>query len=120
MVFKPAIIGRLERLSFTEGKRMSPYMIDSSAYSESVRIKLPTGFDVDEVPESSPTRTRIWEVQRQPMRLAVGIWCSRAALQLSRTLVPGGGVRIRAKFFWPNSSGRAVACCVGQEMKLFN
>lgn len=53
MVFKPAIIGRLERLTFTDGKRQHPYLIDETAYSESTRIKLPQGFAVDEVPESS-------------------------------------------------------------------
>lgn len=53
MVFKPAVIGRLERLSFTEGKRAHPFMINATAYSESVKIKLPEGFVVDEVPEAT-------------------------------------------------------------------
>lgn len=52
MVFKPAIIGRLDRLSFGDGTRMLPYMIDASFYSEESRIKLPQGFAVDEMPES--------------------------------------------------------------------
>jgi hypothetical protein len=52
MVFKPAIIGRLDRLSFGDGTRTLPYMIDSSFYSEESRIKLPSGFEVDEMPES--------------------------------------------------------------------
>ena len=51
MVFKPAIIGRLERLSFSEGKRFAPYQIDSTAYTENVKIKLPAGFTVDELPD---------------------------------------------------------------------
>jgi hypothetical protein len=51
MVFKPAIIGRLERLRFSEGKRFNPYMIDSTSYSENVKIKLPVGFAVDEIPD---------------------------------------------------------------------
>ena len=52
MVFRPAIVGRLDRLSFGDGKRTNPYSIDASAYSERVRIKLPDGFEVDEVPEA--------------------------------------------------------------------
>lgn len=52
MVFKPAIIGRLDRLSFGDGKRMSPYLIESSSYSERTKIKLPPGFSVDEIPET--------------------------------------------------------------------
>jgi hypothetical protein len=53
MVFKPAIISRLERLSFSEGKRMHPFLIDATSYSESVKIKLPSGFVVDELPEAT-------------------------------------------------------------------
>lgn len=57
MVFKPAIVGRLEGLSFNEGKRMNPYMLDATAYSENVRIKLPAGFVVDEMPEATKLGT---------------------------------------------------------------
>ncbi len=51
MVFKPAVIGRLDRYSFSDKKRFHPYLIDSSAYSESIKIKLPAGFEVDEMPD---------------------------------------------------------------------
>ncbi len=53
MVFKPAVIGRLERLRFADGKRMNPYMIEAMKYSERVRIKLPQGFAIDEVPQAT-------------------------------------------------------------------
>lgn len=52
MVFKPAVVGRLDRLSFGDGMRTHPYMIDASSYKENVRIKLPEGFDVDELPDA--------------------------------------------------------------------
>ncbi len=57
MVFKPAIVGRLDRLSFTEGKRFNPYNIDPTSYTENVKIKLPAGFTVDEIPESTKLET---------------------------------------------------------------
>ena len=57
MVFKPAIIGRLDRLSFTEGKRFNPYMIDATSYTENVKIKIPPGFAVDEMPEATKLET---------------------------------------------------------------
>ena len=57
MVFKPAIIGRLERLSFSEGKRFNPYEISSTAYSENVKIKIPAGFAVDEMPDAVKLET---------------------------------------------------------------
>ena len=57
MVFKPAIIGRLERLSLSEGRRLQPFIIDANAYSESVKIKIPAGFTVDEIPEAAKLET---------------------------------------------------------------
>ncbi len=52
MVFKPAVISRLGRLAVTEGRRTTPFVVDSTAYSEQVRIELPAGFSVDEVPDA--------------------------------------------------------------------
>ncbi|HEY2865906.1 MAG TPA: DUF3857 domain-containing protein [Pyrinomonadaceae bacterium] len=98
MVFKPAIISRLERLSFTEGKRMSPYMIDSSAYSESVRIKLPTGFDVDEVPDRVHLESPFGKYNAT-YEVSGGYLVFTRALQLSRTLVPAAEYDSVRNFF---------------------
>jgi hypothetical protein len=57
MVFKPTVIGRLESMGFSEGKRMNPYMIDSRSYSEQVKVKLPQGFSVDEMPDATQVET---------------------------------------------------------------
>ncbi|HEV2765800.1 MAG TPA: transglutaminase domain-containing protein, partial [Pyrinomonadaceae bacterium] len=54
IVFKPAVISHHERLFLTEEKRKHPIVLSSSAFSETVRVKLPEGFEVDEVPE--PTK----------------------------------------------------------------
>ena len=51
LVFKPAIVSRRESLSLTEAKRKHPIMIKATAYSESVNVKLPVGFVVDEMPD---------------------------------------------------------------------
>lgn len=57
MVFKPAIIDRLSHVSVTEGKRTLPVQIGEAAYSESVKIKLPAGFVVDEMPDATRVET---------------------------------------------------------------
>jgi Domain of Unknown Function with PDB structure (DUF3857)/Transglutaminase-like superfamily len=57
MVFKPAVIGRLDNLSFNDGQRLHPFVINSTAYSESIKIKIPAGFTVDEVPEATKLET---------------------------------------------------------------
>jgi hypothetical protein len=51
MVFKPAVVSRRSSLFLLETKRKHPVVLDSEAYNETVRIKLPEGFDVDEMPD---------------------------------------------------------------------
>src|SRR5262249_51195696 len=51
LVFKPAVVSRRESLSLTEQKRKHPVVLQSNAYSETVRVKLPAGFEVDEMPD---------------------------------------------------------------------
>lgn len=52
LVFKPAMVSRREALSLTSAKRQHPVVLTSNAYSETVRVKLPVGFDVDEMPDA--------------------------------------------------------------------
>ena len=51
LVFKPAIVSRLDGLALTAAARKHPVVLDSHAYTETVRVKLPEGFDVDEMPD---------------------------------------------------------------------
>jgi hypothetical protein len=51
LVFKPAIVSRRETLALTAGLRRQPVVLHSNAYTETVRVKLPAGFEVDELPD---------------------------------------------------------------------
>ncbi len=51
LVFKPAIVSRQESLSLTEATRKYPVVLDSRNFSETVRVKIPAGFEVDELPD---------------------------------------------------------------------
>jgi hypothetical protein len=53
LVFKPAIVSRREKLFLTEGKRKHPVVLDSQMYTEVVKVKLPEGFEVDELPDAA-------------------------------------------------------------------
>lgn len=98
MVFKPAVIGRLEKLSFTEGKRMHPYMMDAKAYSETVKVKLPLGFAVDEMPEPTKIETAFgqysaaYEVKGDTLIFA-------RSLKLNRSTVPADKYNTIMAFF---------------------
>jgi hypothetical protein len=52
LVFKPAIVSRSDSLELTEAKRKYPVVLKSHAFSETLRMKLPTGFDIDELPDA--------------------------------------------------------------------
>ncbi|MDQ1708295.1 MAG: hypothetical protein QOJ88_1506 [Pyrinomonadaceae bacterium] len=51
LVFKPAIISRQESLSLTEPLRKHPVVLDARSFSETVHVRLPAGFAVDELPD---------------------------------------------------------------------
>ncbi len=52
MIFKPAVVSRLNSLWLTEPKRSSPVVLEPYAFSEISTIKLPAGFAVDELPDA--------------------------------------------------------------------
>ena len=52
LVFKPAIVSRRESLFLTDPTRKHPVVLDAHAFSETISVKLPEGFDVDEIPEA--------------------------------------------------------------------
>lgn len=87
MVFKPAIIGRLDRLSFNEGKRMTPFMMEAVSYTENVKIKLPQGFIVDEMPEPTKLDTPFGKYDVSYQVSGEYLIFSRS-LKLHRTTVP--------------------------------
>jgi len=51
LVFKPAILSRRESVFLTNPSRKHAVVLESQAYTESVNVKLPAGFDVDELPD---------------------------------------------------------------------
>jgi hypothetical protein len=51
LVFKPAIVSRRESLFLTEATRKQPIVLESHAFTETVHVKLPAGFEVDEMPD---------------------------------------------------------------------
>lgn len=51
LVFKPAVVSRRENLSLTAAQRKHPVVLNANAYSETVKVQLPAGFAVDEVPD---------------------------------------------------------------------
>jgi hypothetical protein len=51
LVFKPAVFARADSVRLSGPTRKYPLVLESLGFSETVRIKLPAGFDVDELPD---------------------------------------------------------------------
>jgi Transglutaminase-like superfamily len=51
LVFKPAIVSRSGGISSSDEKRTQPVVLKSRSYQETVRVKLPADFEVDELPD---------------------------------------------------------------------
>ncbi|NJM54138.1 MAG: hypothetical protein HC846_12600, partial [Blastocatellia bacterium] len=98
MVFKPAIIGRLDRQTFGEGKRILPYLIDATTYSENVKIKLPDGFVVDEMPEPVGLKA---EFGKYDVKYEVkdGHLLFKRSMTLNKSIVPPEKYEAVWKFF---------------------
>src|SRR5262249_5404206 len=52
LVFKPAIVSRRESLALTGAGRKQPIVLRAHAYDETIRFKLPSGFELDELPDA--------------------------------------------------------------------
>ncbi|HEX5873212.1 MAG TPA: DUF3857 domain-containing protein [Pyrinomonadaceae bacterium] len=57
MVFKPAVVSRREGLALTAATRKHPVVLRANAYSETVKVQLPAGFAVDELPDAVKIET---------------------------------------------------------------
>lgn len=53
LVFKPAIVSRRSAVFLTSKERKHPVVLEAKAYTETVKIKLPAGFEVDETPDAA-------------------------------------------------------------------
>ncbi len=52
LVFKPVIVARREALLLTQATRKHAVVIAAQSYTETVNVKLPAGFDVDELTDA--------------------------------------------------------------------
>lgn len=57
LMFKPAMVSRRTSLLLTDTQRKYPIMVPSQAYTETVRVRLPAGFVVDELPDPVKLQT---------------------------------------------------------------
>ena len=98
MVFKPAVIGRLDRFTFSDSKRLHPYLINSMAYAESIKIKLPVGFEVDEMPDPAKFESGFGKYS-VTYEVKDGYLLFSRSMTLSKTTVPADKYYTVSSFF---------------------
>ena len=98
LVFKPVVVSRREDLALTAPTRKQPVVLRANAYSETVNVKLPAGFTVDEVPDSVKLETSFgtyvtsYEVKNNQLVF------KRQLSQQATTIAPADYEKVR-KFF---------------------
>ena len=53
LIFRPAIVERWSGIRIQTETRTTPVTLDSECYHKQVRVKLPAGFTVDEMPDAA-------------------------------------------------------------------
>jgi Domain of Unknown Function with PDB structure (DUF3857)/Transglutaminase-like superfamily len=98
LVFKPAVVSRREALSLTAANRKYPVVLRANAYSETVKVQLPSGFAVDEMPDpvkiETPFGSYVTSYEVKDNQLIF----KRQLSQQATTIAPGDYELVR-KFF---------------------
>jgi hypothetical protein len=77
MVFKPVLLGRRETVFLTEPKRSYPVLLNPSSFREDIRIKVPSGFRPDELPDPVKLQSPFGEYSAKCQAANGELICSR-------------------------------------------
>lgn len=98
LVFKPAVVSRRESLSLTAPQRKHPVVLRANAYSEVVKVQLPAGFTVDEVPDPVKLETPFGSYTTS-YEVVGGELVFKRQLSQRATTIPAAQYEIVRKFF---------------------
>jgi hypothetical protein len=98
LVFKPAVVSRREGLALTAATRKHPVVLRANAYSETVKVQLPAGFTVDEVPDPVKIEAPFGSYATSYEVKGNELVFKRQLSQQATTILPADYERVR-KFF---------------------
>ncbi len=87
LVFKPAVVSHRTQYFLASDKRKYPVVIESEAYNETVKIKLPEGFQVDEMPDAVELKQPFGNYSAA-IEIKEGLLIFKRALVLKSTTIP--------------------------------
>ncbi|HEX6284338.1 MAG TPA: DUF3857 and transglutaminase domain-containing protein [Pyrinomonadaceae bacterium] len=98
LVFKPAVVSRRESLFLTAAQRKHPVVLRANAYSEVVKVQLPAGFAVDEVPDAVKLETP-FGTYTTSYEVVNGELVFKRQLSQRATTIPAAQYDVVRKFF---------------------
>ncbi len=98
LVFKPAVVSRREDLSLTASTRRNPVVLRANAYSETVKVQLPAGFAVDEMPDPVKLET-VFGTYTTSYEVVNGELVFKRQLSQKATTIPAAQYDVVRKFF---------------------
>ena len=98
LVFKPAVVSRRESLALTSSQRRHPVVLRANAYSETVKVQLPAGFAVDEVPDAVKIETPFGSYMTS-YEVVGGELVFKRQLSQKATTIPAAQYDVVRKFF---------------------
>lgn len=98
LVFKPAVVSRRESLALTAAQRKHPVVLRANAYSETVKVQLPSGFAVDEVPDPVKLETAFGSYMTS-YEVVNGELVFKRQLSQKATTIPAAQYDVVRKFF---------------------
>lgn len=98
LVFKPAVVSRREDLSLTASSRKHPVVLRANAYSETVKVQLPAGFAVDEMPDPVKIETAFGSYATS-YQVVNGELVFKRQLSQRATTIPAAQYDVVRKFF---------------------
>ncbi|HEY3580635.1 MAG TPA: DUF3857 and transglutaminase domain-containing protein, partial [Pyrinomonadaceae bacterium] len=98
LVFKPAVVARRESLALTAPDRKHPVVLDAKAYSETVKVQLPSGFAVDEMPDPVKLETPFGSYKTS-YEVVNGELVFKRQLSQRATTIPAAQYAVVRKFY---------------------
>jgi hypothetical protein len=98
LVFKPAVVSRRESLSLTAPARKHPVVLHANAYSETVKVQLPSGFAVDEMPDPVKLETAFGSYKTS-YEVVNGELVFKRQLSQRATTIPAAQYDVVRKFY---------------------
>jgi hypothetical protein len=98
LMFNPTIVSRRDSVDLTEPSRKLPIVVESQALAESLQLKLPAGFVVDEMPEQVDLKTTFGTYHAECSSKEGGL-VYRRSLVLSNAILPADQYTEIRKFF---------------------